>query len=200
LILDLSTITHLFAEIANRLEYRLAAKASSPISDRVYDTPCACAIAIATKLNNVLPTMQLGEYATAPFTFALFTPVKKESATDNKRKETPNGGRSDKHDSAKKPKMAGVTGTGGLLAFSGTGKLPTSEVLQAHPKSGKFTRLCLNFLIKGRSCKWGDDCSFVHLKRTEDLTLENQKTIKSEVKNHAKLSWVTSNANGTTSI
>jgi hypothetical protein len=38
------------------------------------------------------------------------------------------------------------------------------------------------------------------LKRTEDLTLENQKTIKSEVKNHAKLSWVTSNANGTTSI
>lgn len=136
LILDLCTITHLFAEITNRLEYRVAAKANTPISERVYDTPCGCADAIATKLNNVLPTMQLGEYLTAPFTFALFSPPKKEpeipaDAGRSKSKfNERNSGRGDGPPPPKKQK------TGGRLVFiTGTGKLPTwNNISKPHAK------------------------------------------------------------------
>jgi hypothetical protein len=213
LILDLCTITHLFAEIANRLEYRLAAKANNPISDKVFDTPCACAIAIATKLNNVLPTMQLGDYSTAPFTFSMFSPQqKKEDDSDSKPRAPRNGrndsntksdshgrnsdshGRNGRDDASKKQK------TGGLLVFSGSGKLPTwNKILEPHHKTGRLTRLCSNFLMQGRTCKWGDECGFVHLTRTTDLALENQKLFKTEIGQNSQLTWAHGNtSNGTT--
>jgi hypothetical protein len=180
LILDVCTITHLFAEIANRLEYHVAAKANTPISDKVYDTPCACANAIATKLNNVLPTMQLEEYTTAPFTFALFRPLKTE--TDKPAGKKPNPRAEGDHPPNKKLKA------GGLLVFSGTGKLPTwNNISEPHAKTGKLTRLCSNFAMQGRTCRWGDECTFVHLKRVDDLQPKNQKLFKTEVNNNPKL-------------
>lgn len=52
--------------------------------------------------------------------------------------------------------------------------------------------------MQGRTCRWVDNCTFVHLKRVEDLQLENQKLFKAEISSNPKLSWAhNNNSNGT---
>jgi hypothetical protein len=53
--------------------------------------------------------------------------------------------------------------------------------------------------MQGRTCKWGDECGFVHLTRTTDLALENQKLFKTEIGQNSQLTWAHGNtSNGTT--
>lgn len=93
----------------------------------------------------------------------------------------PAGGRRlDMDDEAKKAK--------GIVKFSGTGKLPDSEITV--DVSGQAVFLCKNFYTVGFYCK-RPNCRFFHLKKVADLQGDKKEKFTTFVNEHPSLSFVT---------
>ena len=78
----------------------------------------------------------------------------------------------------------------GLVTFSGKGKPPTADdVLVKHPKTGKNTMICSNFVTQDYFCKHGDKCNFLHLLSIMDLPADKRSAYKEFVDKHEQLAW-----------
>ena len=81
----------------------------------------------------------------------------------------------------------------GLLKWMNSGRIPYPQnFLLRHPRTKKLTNFCFNFIIKGRACKYGSACNFVHIKNLKDLPEDKRAQLLKHVEVSDGLEWTTS--------
>ena len=80
------------------------------------------------------------------------------------------------------PNKSATPKVDGLLVFTNpekpTCKYPSLLATKPSDTSGKKTSLCMNFLLQGRSCRFGPNCNFIHATKLNEIP----STIRNEFK------------------
>jgi hypothetical protein len=64
------------------------------------------------------------------------------------------------------------------------GNCPYPKDVKISSSDGKQVRICLNWIFKGRACKFGDVCSRLHLLHINDLSPDNRKAFRDWMKDN----------------
>jgi len=192
-----------FAALGNTIEYRTALASGGQISVQAIDEAVEAATLEVTRLTNVIRSGELGDYRDEPPIMSLLCSDPTPPSAPPAKELFPPGGTPGGPGEKRKRELpaAGTPGgeaaraeqqgkAGGLVKFSGRGKPPVaSNLLAPHPTRNRPALICGNFTTHGYHCRFGDRCTFIHLKSLSALPDTQRAAYKLFVDGHADLSW-----------
>jgi hypothetical protein len=82
----------------------------------------------------------------------------------------------------------------GMLTYTGTGPPPSITMTVKEKGQDTARYICRDYIIKGRSCRWGSQCRFVHLNNLQQLDTESNDRLKQFIQSHKQYSFTTTAA------